>query len=128
MAGYEHTDLAPIRISSGRQVAIISAHAVRAGEQMRVYGQLKRVPLRHPVPQAHIDVRLVSASARVLAHAPAAYSQTMLEQRIRGGSVPSTGFSARLPLPPPGAHVEVIHHDESICACPGRRGEASSRM
>jgi hypothetical protein len=127
LAGHEHTHLVPVRVSSGRKVKIVSAHAVQDGPQMRVYGQLRRVILRDPVPEAHIDVRLVSASGKILAHAPATYSQTGLEQRNRGGVVPTTGFSAPLPLPPPGSHVEVIHHDESIRYCSGAGCKAPPR-
>lgn len=117
LAGYEHEDIAPIRKSGGRVVRIESAHAVRAGEQMRVYGTLKPVLFVSPVPDAHVDVHLVDANGKTLAHAAATYSQTFLQHRMRGGGESGTGFSARLPLPPPGAHVEIVHHDETVKKC-----------
>ena len=117
LAGYEHQDIAPVRIDSGRPVRIVSAHAVSAGSGMRIFGSIERVNLERPAPGAHLDVALVSANGKILARTKARYSQTMLEHHYRGGPKGAASFSAHLPSPPTHAHVEVIHHDAPMAVC-----------
>jgi hypothetical protein len=117
LGGGEHAHVAPVEIVPGRSAQITSAHAIVDRGQMLVYGYVQRLGLVSPGRGVHVDVRLISAKGKMLAHASDKYSPTMLSHRHRGGNDPRAMFTARLPLPPPGARVQVIHHGAPLSEC-----------
>ncbi len=123
LGGCEHTHIAPVEIVSSRSAQITNAHAVADRGQMLVYGYVQRLALISPGPGAHVDVLLIGADGKTIAHASDKYLSSMLSHRHRGGGDPRVMFPARLPLPPAGARVQVIHHGAPLskCALPTRR-------
>ncbi len=117
LGGREHTHIAPVEIAPGRSAQITNAHAVADRGQMLVYGYVQRLALVSPGRGAHVDVPLIGADGKTLAHASDKYNSTMLSHRHRGGGDPRVMFTARLPLPPPGARVQVIHHGAPLSTC-----------
>ena len=128
LGGREHKDIAPVEVAPGRSAEITSVHAVADRGEMLVHGYVQRIALVSPGYGAHVDVLLIGADGKTLAHASDKYSSTMLSHRHRGGSAPRAVFTARLPRPPAGARVRIIHDGAPLSECALNTGvpEASS--